>query len=340
MSSLKAHLREPGDHGRLAFHPECPVCRDDRVFGELPRDAIVGRRTQALLTAGVLAVSSAAPTAAFGAPSDQEREGTAAPEESTADPAGDPDFDPGGESTDLPFDVGPPQEAAPLPDPEADTGPLEQEPVTDEDAPMADGGDQAGAPGPEGQPAPPRPGTAAPPPSTPPPLPATSQTPVAAQPAPVPVAPTATPSASGLQAEVPARGRTRVKPAQRRQPSTGLPSEAISPAPAPEPALVRHPAPVTTTTQPSESTATYIAEQAWTSSSASDGDHRPATASDRFHVVRPGESLWSIAGDLLGRHASLARIAREVNRLWELNSDRIGTGDPDLLRVGTKLALR
>jgi len=61
---------------------------------------------------------------------------------------------------------------------------------------------------------------------------------------------------------------------------------------------------------------------------------------DRVHVVRPTESLWSIAADLLGDHASSARIAREVNRLWQLNSSRIATGDPDLLAIGTKLVLR
>jgi nucleoid-associated protein YgaU len=56
--------------------------------------------------------------------------------------------------------------------------------------------------------------------------------------------------------------------------------------------------------------------------------------------VRPGDSLWSIARRLLGPDASAGRIAREVNRLWELNRERIATGDPDLLMVGTKLRLR
>jgi nucleoid-associated protein YgaU len=60
----------------------------------------------------------------------------------------------------------------------------------------------------------------------------------------------------------------------------------------------------------------------------------------RFYVVQPGDSLWSIAKRLLGRDASAGRIAREVNRLWSLNRSRIATGDPDLLRVGTRLALR
>ena len=67
---------------------------------------------------------------------------------------------------------------------------------------------------------------------------------------------------------------------------------------------------------------------------------RHAQRGDRAHVVRAGESLWSIAGDVLGDGASAARIAREVNRLWQLNSGRIATGDPDLIAVGTKLVLR
>jgi len=60
----------------------------------------------------------------------------------------------------------------------------------------------------------------------------------------------------------------------------------------------------------------------------------------RFHVVQPGESLWSIAKKLLGPTATTAQLAREVDRLWELNKDRIGTGSPDLLIVGAKLRLR
>ena len=61
---------------------------------------------------------------------------------------------------------------------------------------------------------------------------------------------------------------------------------------------------------------------------------------DRVYVVREGDSLWSIAADRLGDDASVAAIAREVDRLWELNRERIATGDPDLLRVGTRLVLR
>jgi nucleoid-associated protein YgaU len=76
---------------------------------------------------------------------------------------------------------------------------------------------------------------------------------------------------------------------------------------------------------------------------ASDPASTPAPASTpqgRFLVVQPGDSLWAIAKRLLGPNASPAEIARKVNRLWELNRERIGTGRPDLLLVGTKLRLR
>jgi len=55
------------------------------------------------------------------------------------------------------------------------------------------------------------------------------------------------------------------------------------------------------------------------------------------HVVRSGESLWSIASDLLGHGATAARISREVERLWQVNKARIHSGDPDLVAAGTTL---
>jgi nucleoid-associated protein YgaU len=67
---------------------------------------------------------------------------------------------------------------------------------------------------------------------------------------------------------------------------------------------------------------------------------RPARAGDRVHVVFAGESLWSISRDVLGADATVADTAREVDRLWALNRARIGTGDRDLLPVGTRLVLR
>ena len=54
-------------------------------------------------------------------------------------------------------------------------------------------------------------------------------------------------------------------------------------------------------------------------------------------MVRAGESLWSIAADLLGPGASNAEIARAVDRLWELNAERIASADPDVIVSGERL---
>lgn len=58
------------------------------------------------------------------------------------------------------------------------------------------------------------------------------------------------------------------------------------------------------------------------------------------YVVRPGDCLWHIAADLLSDSASTEAVAHEVERLWRLNEDRIGTGDPNLIYAGTELRLR
>jgi LysM domain len=58
------------------------------------------------------------------------------------------------------------------------------------------------------------------------------------------------------------------------------------------------------------------------------------------YVVRPGDCLSHIAQALLPAGADDTEIAAEVARLWHLNEDRIGTGDPDLIYPGTVLRLR
>jgi outer membrane biosynthesis protein TonB len=57
------------------------------------------------------------------------------------------------------------------------------------------------------------------------------------------------------------------------------------------------------------------------------------------YVVRPGDCLWHIAAALLPAGADTAAIEAEVARLWRLNEDRIGTGDPSLIYAGTTLRL-
>jgi hypothetical protein len=56
--------------------------------------------------------------------------------------------------------------------------------------------------------------------------------------------------------------------------------------------------------------------------------------------VRPGDCLWHIAVGLLPGGAGTKEITSEVARLWRLNEDRIGTGDPSLIYAGTTLQLR
>ena len=55
--------------------------------------------------------------------------------------------------------------------------------------------------------------------------------------------------------------------------------------------------------------------------------------------VRAGDSLWSIAAELLGPEATSAQIARRVDSLHQSNRHQIGA-DPDLILPGTELTLR
>jgi len=62
-----------------------------------------------------------------------------------------------------------------------------------------------------------------------------------------------------------------------------------------------------------------------------------ATTADAV-VVEPGDSLWSISEERLGRDATPRRVAKEVERLWALNRGRIGP-DPNIILVGQELSL-
>lgn len=58
------------------------------------------------------------------------------------------------------------------------------------------------------------------------------------------------------------------------------------------------------------------------------------------YIVRKGDCLWHIAARLLPAGADSAAVEEEVERLWRLNEERIGTGDPSLIYAGTELRLR
>lgn len=306
MASLTTHLRRPDDHGRLAFHPDCPVCRGERLAGALPRQGLVGRRAEAVLAAGVLAVTSATPAAALAAIPDEEHEGTVAPEQVVSATPGDPDFEPGGEPTDLPS-VAP--SVQPAEDPVEDPAAVEPELPTPEDPPAVD-------PIAEQQ--------VEPPASDPLPAPQAAPTPAVTPPS-VPVADT--PEAPDTDATEPPRADERDM-GRNGRPRTRVIASG-TPRAAPDAVYV----PVITTAPPT------VQPEAPTVAGSANRGQAPQRG-DRFHHVQRGESLWSIASDLVGDAASPARIAREVNRLWELNSARIGTGDPDLLMAETRLVLR
>jgi nucleoid-associated protein YgaU len=308
MATLTAHLRRSEDHGCLPFHPDCPICRDERLSGTLPAHGLVSRRTQAVLVAGMLAASTATPTVAVAQEADQVSEGAVEPEQSGADSGATSDFDPGGESADLPFEGPevPDTEAAPdAADPDA----LETEPVTDLGAPVADAGDE---PAPAAAPAP-TPAPDVPPPSTAAPAPAPPQH----------VAELSVPGAGAVDQDLELMVTVNRHRAPRVQPKAPAAPGPATSAPASAPTASAPPV-------------VHLVSAA----QAPKRQHEAARSGDRYHVVAAGESLWSISRDVLGDSASPARIAREVNRLWALNSARIATGDPDLLRVGTKLVLR
>ncbi len=327
MRSLSAHLRQPEDHGRLPFHPDCPICREERLSGSLATNGVVTPRTQAALAASLLAFSTAAPAAALAAEPDHQQDGTAAPTQTgSPDSAQNPDFDPGGDSTDLPSDAPPvPQAPAPADPGNDDTGPVDQEPTTNTTDPVGDTGDGSGNPSDKQQPS-------APTDPSPPAVsaPGASGGPAPGTPATDPTAatgaPTATnPAATDVTSESTAskKGRDRRHGRARHVTSTSVVPQASS---------------IASDTPGANGTAEVVQPPAAPTPPAPSGQH--AKPGDRTHIVLRGESLWSIASDVLGGSASPARVAREVHRLWQLNREHIATADPDVLMIGTRLRLR
>lgn len=342
MASLTAHLREPDAHAALPFHPDCPMCQRERSVGTLGSGGFVSLRAQAALAASVLMLGTMAPVAVAGEP-DSEQDG-AAPVAQTggSDPSQNPNFDPGGNAETLPQAPTVAQNGAPATDGDDDTGPIEQQSATNTNDPVVDDGDGQDAGQVQAQQTPQAPATpqpapkaaeqtaSAPSPPDPPPAPPTAADagpagdPPSTAPAPGEPIPTdvGEPSVGGA-----ARGVSRVQRRHRHalHHVVGEPGRqkkhvgggTVSPA-APAPAAISTAAPHTV--------ATTMAAKA-----------KPG---DRTHRVHAGESLWSIANDVLGSSASPAQIAREVHRLWQLNAARIGTGRPDLVIVGTTLMLR
>lgn len=95
-------------------------------------------------------------------------------------------------------------------------------------------------------------------------------------------------------------------------------------------------APSPSPSRPTRSQASATAEQ---KSPASRPVSQPANpAGGRTHIVRPGESLWSITVAHLGPHAAISDVAAAWPRLFELNRSVIGS-NPRLVLPGQRLTL-
>jgi hypothetical protein len=344
--SLNAHLTAgTAEHGRLGFHPDCPRCRAQRLAGDLRDDSLVSRRTQAGLAACLLAFSAVAAPASAQVPETGKEEEV--PVGGGEPPGLEPDFDPGGADT---FDY----ETAPVPggpraggeEDEGHGAPVDSEPSFDPEAPL-----------PPEEPAPPAGAPPASAPATPPaalvpaPAPPEPRSAPAPPPPPAPEPPAQSPGSTPTQ-----RPAAEVEqPAPKSEPRRTLRERPAPDRPVEAPQAERQPAIVTAPTPPAVSPAPVVESAPAPSPPATAEASEPAPPSTapvsqvggspadpvrgRSYTVRPGDSLWSIARRLLGPGATAGEIAREVNRLWELNRDRIGTGDRDLLRVGTVLEL-
>jgi LysM domain len=357
LGSLTAHLLEPGDHGRLGFHPRCPTCRKERLFGSLSSEPLVSRRVQAALATGVLALSVAAPGTVAAAGPDRQREGAASPEHLRGD-IDAPDFDPGGDTA-LPFEVAPSPTSPGVGGGSQDSGdgpPVESEPVVDPDARLL---------------APTTPATQAPPTEADAPVPPAEVAPtvppaeVAPAVPPAEVAPAVPPAEVAPGSPAPPAGEMVTIEDPRGNAETSNPRNAPDAAPGSEPQPKqdesdrrrRHASETSAQAEAPRAPAIDVPQSAAPAaplpgaagaetvpvveaSAPSEASQPPLPETARWHIVEPGESLWSIATRLLGPDASPGRIAREVDRLWELNRDRIGTGDPDVLMVGARLRLR
>ncbi len=352
MASLNDHQSESTDHDRLGFHPDCPACRQDRLFGVFSPEPVFSYGVRVFLAAGVLALSAGAATTSVAAETDSNQEGVSLPQQDSSPTPGTstgetPDSATGGQQgggakeqagddlgqgsggeTALPIEVDPlesaPSDGAPgsatddvLDDGVDDAAPLETAPtedpddglaLTDPDSPDAIDADDVPAPPSEADP------PVVPAPPAVPPVDWNGQPESTWEPTP--------PTTEGQRHEAWRVGH------RRRSSDPGAQEQADNTAPAP-PATAALPVDVPALSVPAQDEPAPAVE-----ASAS------PTGKARFHVVRAGESLWSIASDLSGPSPSTTAIALEVQRLWELNKERIGTGDPDLLTVGVKLRLR
>lgn len=311
--ALPPRVRSDGPPGIDWTHatPVCPACWRQWLAGDLPVRPLTARRTQAALAVATLALSSTAPATVIASEPQHHNDRHAGLRDNN--PL-DPSVDVGEQE---PGDQGDPDPEPPAADPEGPdpgTTPAPEpaappaEPAAPDD-PVDAGSDPTPQESDEGVTTPAAP---APPPEhgTPPP----------AAPSVPPNASTATPVAAVSPERLQTPRHTVYEPRSTRSHRSATISAPVRSAVAS--------APQARTRTVALGTPTSV------------GTGGRARLRERAHVVRAGESLWSIATDLLGGRAPTARVAAEVQRLWELNRQRIGTGDPDVLLAGTLIRLR
>lgn len=257
------------------------------ISPELRSGPSPGRRLLAVVLCAMLVLGATFPGFAVAGEADSEGEGTAPTVEV---PVGPPDFDPGGEETDL-------EEEAPA-EGEEEGGAVEAEVEAEAPAPEAVTGAAPEAP-------------EATPPVVAPEAPAYAPEPEPAH-------------QEEAQPSLPVEGQAIVGPKQKPV-EGGAASESAASGEAAPPA------------EPVQQEAPPPSPRLLASTPADPG--RNLAGKDTY-VVRPGDCLWQIAADLLGPSADTQAIEAEVGRLWRLNEDRIGTGDPSLIYAGTELRLR
>ena len=124
MRNLTSHLSAGSSHGRHAFDPACPACRETRLLGSVPSTPLLSRRAQAVMAAAVLAVTPLSAVASARADDpDSEEVGTQDPDQTPPDPADDPNYRPPSGP------VGPDQDAGPIVGTDAPTDDAELDPL-------------------------------------------------------------------------------------------------------------------------------------------------------------------------------------------------------------------
>lgn len=290
---------------------------DGRFAGGLTILPAGGQRgLMARLVAAVLAAALASsPAVSLAGEPDLEREGDTDPGlVSPDDSSQSPDFDPGGPSTELPEEA----PAAPAPTTPGDEGELdglEQDPPADPAVPFTDDGSQ-----PQQLPAPQPVAPDPAPPIAPPP--AGGAEPIAVPPPPAIDEGHRSPEKRG-KPEAPGKPQAR-EHHKRDQPETRESTKVVT---APLHVATSTPTTIAVAAPPAPPAEQPVAAQS----------DPPPAASGRIHVVRPDECLWTIAKALLGPDATTDQIGRLVARLWALNAERIGTGDPNRIFPGQRL---